>query len=107
MIEIIIANIAGIVIGIGAFFLLRSTAYREKHAAALAELKRIETETKSLEERAQSAYIQTSEYNAQAHFLDDAIQAKTQQLNQITIGVEKAEETIRAKMVKERKEWYE
>lgn len=107
MIVIIISNIVGIIIGIGIFFLLRSTAYREKHAAALAELKQIQAETKSLEERAHNAYIQTSECNAKAHFLDDAIQAKTQQLNQITAGVEKAEETIRTKMVKEREKWYE
>lgn len=73
----------------------------------LEELNRKELEVKCLEEQAHSAYTRATEFNAQISCLNNEIQAKTEQLNQISEGVMKAEDTIRTRLKKERKEWYE
>lgn len=108
-------NILGIILsallsGGLAFFLayIRSSqGLTSRLAKKLEELNRKELEVKSLEEQAHFAYTRATEFNAQISCLNNEIQAKTEQLNQISEGVMKAEDTIRTRLKKERKEWYE
>ena len=108
-------NILGIILSSllsgGLVFLLAyirsSQGLTSKLAKKLEELNRKELEVKCLEEQAHSAYTRATEFNAQISCLNNEIQAKTEQLNQISEGVMKAEDTIRTRLKKERKEWYE
>ena len=108
-------NILGIILSAllsgGLVFLLAyiraSQGLTNRLAKKLEELNRKELEVKSLEEQAHSAYTRATEFNAQISCLNNEIQAKTEQLNQISEGVMKAEDTIRTRLKKERKEWYE
>ena len=108
-------NILGIILSAllsgGLVFLLSyirsSQGLTSRLAKMLEELNRKELEVKSLEEQAHSAYTRATEFNAQISCLNNEIQAKTEQLNQISEGVMKAEDTIRTRLKKERKEWYE
>ena len=108
-------NILGIILSSllsgGLVFLLAyirsSQGLTRRLAKQLEELNRKELEVKSLEEQAHSAYTRATEFNAQISCLNNEIQAKTEQLNQISEGVMKAEDTIRTRLKKERKEWYE
>lgn len=108
-------NILGIILSSllsgGLVFLLAyirsSQGLTSRLAKKLEELNRKELEVKCLEEQAHSAYTRATEFNAQISCLNNEIQAKTEQLNQISEGVMKAEDTIRTRLKKERKEWYE
>lgn len=108
-------NILGIILSSllsgGLVFLLAyirsSQGLTSRLAKKLEELNRKELEVKSLEEQAHFAYTKATEFNAQISCLNNEIQAKTEQLNQISEGVMKAEDTIRTRLKKERKEWYE
>ena len=108
-------NVLGIILSSllsgGLVFLLAyirsSQGLTSKLAKKLEELNRKELEVKCLEEQAHSAYTRATEFNAQISCLNNEIQAKTEQLNQISEGVMKAEDTIRTRLKKERKEWYE
>lgn len=88
-------------------YIRSSQGLTSRLAKKLEELNRKELEVKSLEEQAHSAYTRATEFNAQISCLNNEIQAKTEQLNQISEGVMKAEDTIRTRLKKERKEWYE
>ena len=108
-------NILGIILSSllsgGLVFLLAyirsSQGLTSRLAKKLEELNRKELEVKCLEEQAHSAYTRATEFNAQISCLNNEIQAKTEQLNQISEGVMKAEDTVRTRLKKERKEWYE
>ena len=108
-------NILGIILSAllsgGLAFLLAyirsSQGLSSRLAKKLEELNRAELEVKSLEGQAHFAYTKATEFNAQISCLNNEIQAKTEQLNQISEGVMKAEDTIRTRLKKERKEWYE
>lgn len=88
-------------------YIRSSQGLTSRLAKKLEELNRKELEVKCLEEQAHSAYTRATEFNAQISCLNNEIQAKTEQLNQISEGVMKAEDTIRTRLKKERKEWYE
>lgn len=88
-------------------YIRSSQGLTSRLAKKLEELNRVELEVKSLEEQAHFAYTRATEFNAQISCLNNEIQAKTEQLNQISEGVMKAEDTIRTRLKKERKEWYE
>lgn len=88
-------------------YIRSSQGLTSRLAKKLEELNRKELEVKSLEEQAHFAYTKATEFNAQISCLNNEIQAKTEQLNQISEGVMKAEDTIRTRLKKERKEWYE
>jgi peptidoglycan hydrolase CwlO-like protein len=88
-------------------YIRSSQGLTSRLAKKLEELNRKELEVKSLEEQAHFAYTRATEFNAQISCLNNEIQAKTEQLNQISEGVMKAEDTIRTRLKKERKEWYE
>lgn len=104
---IILTSIVGLIAGLVLHWFIWLTCTTRRKSSALEELSRIETETKHLEEQAHSAYTRATEFNAQISCLNNEIQAKTEQLNQISEGVMKAEDTIRTRLKKERKEWYE
>lgn len=104
---IILTSIVGLIAGLVLHWFIWLTCTTRRKSSALEELSRIETETKHLEDQAQSAYARMIEFNTQASCLANEIQAKTEQLNQISEGVTKAEDTIRTRLKEERKEWYE
>ena len=68
--------------------------YKEKYDKAQQELNQVITETKNLEDRAHSAYIQSVEYSTQSSMLEKSIQEKTAELNQISDGIKNAENII-------------
>ena len=88
-------------------YIRSSQGLTSRLAKKLEELNRKELEVKCLEEQAHFAYTRATEVNAQSSCLNNESQAKTEQLNQISEGVMKAEDTIRTRLKKERKEWYE
>lgn len=104
---IILTSIVGLIAGLVLHWFIWLTCTTRRKSSALEELSRIETETKHLEDQAQSAYARMIEFNTQASCLANEIQAKTEQLHQISEGVMKAEDTIRTHLKEERKEWYE
>lgn len=104
---IILTSMVGLIAGLVLHWFIWLTCTTRRKSNALEELSRIETETKHLEDQAQSAYARMIEFNTQASCLANEIQAKTEQLNQISEGVTKAEDVIRTRLKKERKEWYE
>lgn len=104
---IILTSIVGLIAGFVFHWFIWLTCTTRRKSSALEELSRIETETKHLEDQAQSAYARMIEFNTQASCLANEIQAKTEQLNQISEGVTKAEDVIRTRLKEERKEWYE
>ena len=104
---IILTSMVGLIAGLVLHWFIWLTCTTRRKSSALEELSRIETETKHLEDQAQSAYARMIEFNTQASCLANEIQAKTEQLNQISEGVTKAEDAIRTRLKKERKEWYE
>lgn len=107
----ILGTIIPMVIGVGGgllfCYLTSSRGITRKLAEKIEEVARLNTEAKQLEEKAHYAYTKTIECNAQIFCLNNEIEAKTEQLNQISEGVKNAEDTIRAQLKKERKEWWE